>query len=324
MFYTSMMNRLEHLPNELLIEIFKYLDARRLYRSFSNLNTRFNTLLQSLTDLCLIIWSLKDDAYDYLFASRVRTLVVHFDVIYTLSQYMNVRHLVLFHSKHEQISQIMNEGFHLETISLISPRCFYTTFGFHEMIFSNQFPSLKSCYLTNVYSPSLEVRQLSWSQSPFLRSLRISSHDSLVHVAILNACPNLSSLSLSLFQLDHTPLHIKPHQNLKKLQFIMNNLLWPSDETIFDTFFYTMPCLERLTIQRSIALPEIIDKYLHFDWLSKIIFRHLSYLKKFGFYLKLINTNKIDRIELTQILCQIENNFVHSFQNNKHYRLLIN
>ncbi|CAF0918745.1 unnamed protein product [Adineta ricciae] len=319
-----MTNRLENLPNEILIEIFHYFDARRLYRSFYNLNHRFNTLLQSLTHLCLIIWSLKDDLYDDLFASRVRTLVVHFDVIYTLSRYINVRHLVLFHSKHEQICQIMNEGFHLETISLISPRCFYSTLGVYEMIFSNQFPRLKFCHLTNVYSPSIELRQLSWSQSPLLRSLRISSHDSLIHVAILNACPNLSSLSLSLFHLDQTPLNVQSHRNLKKLKFIINNLRWPSDETIFETFFCTMPCLERLVIQRSAALPDILNELQQFDWLAKIILRRLPQLKQFIFYLQLVNTSVMNPLDFNQYICQIKKNFVDKFHNYTNYRLLIN
>jgi len=316
--------RLEDLPNELLIDIFKYIDARRLYQSFYKLNCRFDILLDSLTQLCLVIWPLKDDDnYDDLFASRVDTLVVHFDVIFTLSRYINVRHLVLFHSKHEQISQIMIEGSHLETISLISPRCFYTTFGFHEMIFSNKFPYLKSCYLTTVYSPSFELRQLSWGQSPALRSLRISSHDSLIHVAILNACPNLYFLDLSLFQLDHTPLDIKPHRNLKRMKFTMNNLLWPSDDTIFETFFLSMPYLKRLSIQRSAALPELINELLKFDWLSRIITRHLRFLQQFIFYLHLINSNKMDRSELDKSICQIQQNFVNIFQNYRHYHLQI-
>ncbi|CAF3849172.1 unnamed protein product [Adineta steineri] len=323
--YTTHQNliRLENLPNELLIDIFKYLDIRRLYRSFYNLNDRINNLLESLNQLYLVIWSLKDDHYDDLFASRVHTLVVHFNVSYNLSRYNNVRHLVLFHSKHDQISQVMINGSHLETMSLISPRCFYTTFGFHEMIFSNKFPYLKSCHLTNVYSPSFQLRQLSWSQSPFLRSLHISSHDSLIHVAILNACPNLHSLHLSLFQLDHTPLDVKPHENLKKMKFILNNLIWPLDNTIFETFFCSMPYLERLIIQRSATIPEMLSDLLQFDWLSKVITQHLSYLKQFIFYLHFINSNKMDQSEFNKVICQIQTNFVNNFHNYRHYRLKI-
>lgn len=306
--------RLEYLPNELLIYIFKYIDARNLYQSFYNLNYRFNLLLNSLTQLCLILWPFKCDIYDYLFDSRVDTLVVHDDINFTLSRYKNVRHLILSNPKHEQMSKIMNEGTYLETISLISPRCFYTTFNLNEMIFSNKFPYLKSCYLTTVYLPSFEIRQLSWSQSPSLRSLHISSRDSLIHIAILNACPNLYSLDLSLYQLDYTPLDIQPHQNLKRLKFILNNLTWSLDNKIFETFFFCIPYLEYLIIQRSITLPETINNLVQFDSLSNILNQQLIYLKKFIYYLHLLNSYQTNQHELDKDIYQIENNFVNIFQ----------
>jgi hypothetical protein len=185
------------------------------------------------------------------------------------------------------------------------------------MIFSNKFPHLKSCSLTSVYSPSFEVRQLSWSQSPSLHSLHISSHDSLIHVAILNACPNLYFLDLTLYQLDYTPFDIKPHRNLKRLKFILNNssCLW--DETIFEAFFLSIPYLEQLSIQRSI---EVFDNFLQFDWLAKILTRQLLFLQKFIFCL---HCDKIDKHEVEKNICQIEKNFVNSFRNDKHYHLQI-
>jgi hypothetical protein len=39
---------LEALANEILHEIFEYLDAVELFRSFYNLNRRFSTLLSSI------------------------------------------------------------------------------------------------------------------------------------------------------------------------------------------------------------------------------------------------------------------------------------
>ena len=48
MFYSnSVALRFEHLPNELIIEIFEYLDAYDIHRGFSNLNLRFQNLLVS-------------------------------------------------------------------------------------------------------------------------------------------------------------------------------------------------------------------------------------------------------------------------------------
>jgi hypothetical protein len=119
----------------------------------------------------------------------------------------------------------MIEGPRLETMSLISSRCFYTTFGSHATIFSNKFLRLKPFYLTIVYSPSVEVRQLSWNQLPSIRLLYIYIllRDSLIHIAILVACLKLYYLNLSVFQLHHTPSNIKPHINLKRMKFIFYN-----------------------------------------------------------------------------------------------------
>ncbi|CAF1125007.1 unnamed protein product [Adineta steineri] len=47
--------RLEDFPNELLLNIFRYVDTRDLFYGFWQLNQRFNQLLQSLKKLVLII-----------------------------------------------------------------------------------------------------------------------------------------------------------------------------------------------------------------------------------------------------------------------------
>ncbi|CAF1194366.1 unnamed protein product [Adineta steineri] len=47
------MNCLEVLPNEILLEIFKYFDAQQLFQAFYNLNFRFNQLIQSFNQLQL-------------------------------------------------------------------------------------------------------------------------------------------------------------------------------------------------------------------------------------------------------------------------------
>jgi hypothetical protein len=44
----SSMNTLEILPNEILIECFKYLTALDLFNAFDHLNARFSALIQSI------------------------------------------------------------------------------------------------------------------------------------------------------------------------------------------------------------------------------------------------------------------------------------
>ena len=314
---------LECLPNELLLDIFKWLDARALYRGFYRLNARFNRLVQIPTDLHLTFGPCSDEHYDALFASRVHTLLIQCDVLFTLSRYVNVRRLILVNAKREQISQTMIEGAQLEILSLISPRCFYSTFGFHEMIFSNKFPRLTSCHLTNVYSPSLELRRKLWHQSPSLRSLRISSRDTQIHVAILAVCPNLEFLHLSIFQLDRTPCNAQSPTRLKRLKFIFNNPVWPSDETIFDTFFSSMPLLERLSIRRLACVLDTIDDLLAFDWLSRVLNQRLTNLHQLHFRLHLLNTHQTDSADLERWVHQLHKNFVNIYQNARDYSLRV-
>lgn len=45
---------IEQLPNELLIEIFEYISAYDLYHTFFNLNSRLNSIINSLQNLHLI------------------------------------------------------------------------------------------------------------------------------------------------------------------------------------------------------------------------------------------------------------------------------
>ena len=314
---------LECLPNELLLDVFKWLDARALYRGFYRLNARFNRLVETLPNLHLTFGPSNDEHYDDLFASRVDTLLIQCDARFTLSRYVNLRRLILVNAKREQISQIMVEGAQLEILSLISPRCFYSTFGFHEMIFSNKFPRLTACHLTNVYSPSLELRQILWNQSPSLRSLRISSRDTQIHVAILAVCPNLEFLHLSVFQLDRTPCNAQSPARLKRLKFIFNNPDWPSDEMILDTFFSSMPFLERLSIRRLASVPDTIDDLLAFDWLSRVLTQRLSKLQQLHFRLHLLNSHQTDADELDRRIHQLRKNFVNIYQNARDYSLRV-
>jgi hypothetical protein len=312
------------LPNEILLDIFQWIDARTLYNCFFNLNARLNHLLQSLTNLQLIIWSRQDtDHLDYLFSSRIQTLIVYCDALYTLTQFSQVRHLILIDSRQEQMSRAMLDGQQLRTISLISPRCFSNAYHFHEMIFSNRFPRLTSCYLTTVYSPSIEIRRLSWQQSPALRFLRISSCDALIHVAILAACPNLCMLHLSVVHLNRTPINSPIHRQLKQLTCRFERMHWPSDNQIFSTFFILVPNLQRLIVHRSATLPDAFNDLLEFDWLATIVVHHLPMLIYFKFYLHLMIIYRSCSNHFDNFIDQLKKNFFQYYRHHRRYALRI-
>ncbi|CAF1179894.1 unnamed protein product [Rotaria sordida] len=71
--------RFEHLPNELIIYLFKYFHAEELFRCFYNLNNRFNKLIKLINYLCLIIS--QNNQYQiknfHIFSSYLYTLIIN-------------------------------------------------------------------------------------------------------------------------------------------------------------------------------------------------------------------------------------------------------
>ncbi|CAF3166970.1 unnamed protein product, partial [Rotaria sp. Silwood2] len=89
------LSRLEQLPNELLIDLFQYFDARDLFQSFYNLNFRLNTLIKSFHHLHLIFHieiflDNQIDDNDY-FPFYVYTLIVGRAININLNQFLNIR-----------------------------------------------------------------------------------------------------------------------------------------------------------------------------------------------------------------------------------------
>ncbi|CAF5165164.1 unnamed protein product, partial [Rotaria sp. Silwood1] len=90
-------SQLEILPNEILIHIFQYFDARDLFQTFYNLNFRFNRLLQSLKYLSLTMLKYNsNEIHDYnIFAPYIYTLVIDYAVDIDLNQFVNLHRLIL-------------------------------------------------------------------------------------------------------------------------------------------------------------------------------------------------------------------------------------
>ncbi|CAF4646289.1 unnamed protein product [Rotaria sp. Silwood2] len=113
---------LESLPNEILIETFEYLDARDLFRAFYNLNSRFNELLQSLNEICLIL-SIRDRDEvidDTIFLPYVNTLIVKYKTDVILNHYTTIRRLILIclpYTRPYKLETIILP--HLEYLSII-------------------------------------------------------------------------------------------------------------------------------------------------------------------------------------------------------------
>src|SRR5690242_14577271 len=95
---TKYKSQFENLPNELLTDIFKNLDARNLFRGFYNLNYRLNQLIQSFQYLHLVFHMNQSNVIktnDEIFSYYVHTLIVDPWINFNLKHFPNVHRLKL-------------------------------------------------------------------------------------------------------------------------------------------------------------------------------------------------------------------------------------
>ena len=84
---------LEFLPNEILLKLFQYFNARDLFGAFYNLNIRINELIQSFGDLHLVFQMKQSGDEDNLFSFYVHTLVIESNIDVYLNYFPNTRRL---------------------------------------------------------------------------------------------------------------------------------------------------------------------------------------------------------------------------------------
>lgn len=185
---------LQHLPNELLLEIFRYIDSEDLYTSCLGLNARLNHLLHSLSHLSLQI---KNNALKYveLFATRITCLKVYSSHDIDWNLFPNVCSLMVTQMTWSQSTQLAVATLSsLTHLSLVSrPGDDPSSFLAYQ-VFSNWFPALRYVDLGRVDMPYGR----SWSQSPSLRCVSIVCSDSVLLQLVPKACPCLYQLKMRL------------------------------------------------------------------------------------------------------------------------------
>jgi hypothetical protein len=179
--------KLEDLPNELLIEIFEYIDIRDLFNGFWNLNKRINDLLRMLRNLSYNLERL-DLALISLFSKQITRLIVNTWQYADLYQFPYLHSLILYQATINQLQQIRVEFMpHLVYLSVSALPGFASLPQLAEQIFSNAMPSIRHVDLGHVHVPYLRT----WSQSPSLSSVSIHSTNPTVIPYILQSSPNL-------------------------------------------------------------------------------------------------------------------------------------
>ena len=190
-----MSSRVEDLPNELLLEVFEYLDTRDLYRSFWGLNDRLNELLQSLKNLSLILEK-NDPILIEIFASRIVRLELNTWHEIDLSRFTNLKWLKLSRTTRNQVTKIRPIFVpKLVYLSLSLAFDFWSSTQLAQDVFSNAFPSLRHADLGRIDIPYTH----SWALSPHLRSVYVCSSDPIIVPLILAACPRLHRLQVQIF-----------------------------------------------------------------------------------------------------------------------------
>ena len=185
----------EDLPNELILDVFEYLDTRDLHRGFWGLNDRFNDILRSLKNLPLIM-DKNDSSLIAIFASRVVRLEVDTWHEIDLTRFSNLRWLKLCRTTRNQVTMIRPSVVpKLVYLSLSIALDFWTSTQLAQDVFSNGFPSLRHAELGRVDVPYTR----SWSLSPHLHSVCVCSSDPIIVPLILSACPRLRRLKVEIF-----------------------------------------------------------------------------------------------------------------------------
>lgn len=201
----------EHLPNELLLDIFHYIDPRYTYATFWNLNARLNELVNSVSGLQLIIDEQENKELLAAIAPHIGLLQVNTWDDIDLQGFCNLYSLILTRPSPMQLRQIR-----ADTMSNLSYLSLYTNVNFtlpKELIldvFSSRFLSLRWARLGHIDS-----NVFNGFQSTSLCYLHISCYDASTIQFVLMSCPSLKKLHVDFLQQGdtnkHEPVMIKTH-----------------------------------------------------------------------------------------------------------------
>ncbi|CAF1200105.1 unnamed protein product [Rotaria sordida] len=234
----------EHFPNELLIDIFEYLDARDLFYGFWGLNKRFNHILQSLKNISL---TMKNDESKLisLFAPQIKRLIVDTCLNIDLTQFPHLHSLILLDLTETQLRQIQSEFMpHLVYISISPDNKSCILSQLIQRIFSQTLSSLRCVNLGCVRYPVFHM-----FQSYVLQSITINCTSSITVPYILLASPNLSNLRVH-FEENNFNIFYKnptiPNHPLK--YFILSDPYGLLCFKHVDTFLTYMPNLKRIKL----------------------------------------------------------------------------
>jgi hypothetical protein len=216
----EIISNIEMFPNELLIELFEYISSYDLYNTFFNLNSRLNSIINSLKNLRLILpedWDNKEHLIPF-FASKISILVIKHDESIDFSYYSNIRSLKLSMPIANQCNAIQPSL--LPNLKHLYISNLYFSDNSEQLcrwIFSSSFSHLQTCQIDRMtfnnryFYLSLSLRQLTISPCTWKSNL---------YKQIFEACPKLTHLRIIRFRNMSFKLSsnfIRPHTSIRHL-----------------------------------------------------------------------------------------------------------
>lgn len=267
--------QLESLPNEIFIEIFDYFSLAELYQSFKDLNQRINNILQSLTNRALQLWSSSEYAeheMNEFFSPTIVSLIINDEYDVHLNHYPQIHSLTYIYATNCQLEHFLQSNFCHSNFKYLNVTSDDLVL-FIDYIHSHQFSSLRQCILRNIDSLSM----CPWKMTPTSRSISICADENLIST-ILQSCPNLTHLSLSIFRYSHTTLlTILVHRYLKYLSIEMIEPAWTVE--MIERLFSSIQISQLISFQIQSHESSIIP--FDFNELLTIFNTHLPNLQRF-------------------------------------------
>ncbi|CAF3402647.1 unnamed protein product [Rotaria socialis] len=292
----------ETLPNELLMNIFQYFDARDLFRAFHNLNCRFNRLLRSLRYVCFTLIKFdSNESNDYhIFAPYIYNLVIDHAVNIDLSRFANLHRLTLLSPTSNQLKQVVSNS--LDYLEYLSIGYEHFLFSYYipdlcEKIFSNGFPRLTSCCL---FEPRILEIIPKFTQATQLCILKMDNVDLLAYKYILSLCPNLNLFEFTMLNQQDDLINIEPHRNLKKMSIKFPSLMKSFSDCAMNCYLSCVPNLEQLNVCE-INFDVTIMVYLNSNWFASLIKKHLPSLRRYKYYIHACGVKQNDENTLNSI-----------------------
>lgn len=260
----------ESFPNEIFLHgLFDYFSWEELYEIFYNLNQRFNNILQNLKYLQFTVNATNNQhpALSF-FTPCISSLTVclgQFDI----KSFSNLRSLILQYPTRHQRDAIRPENFPcLQFLHLTYP-C--DDMNLLNLIFSNAFPYLRKCEFGRTYTDH------TWNGSPKLRSLSISVNGPYGIICVLRACPNLSRLSIIVY---NTSEDILPRHSISCMNSSLRHLFIRSSFKILLSVLKVTPYLKWLTFDDIVKSMYTGDSDFIFNNLARSLstLNQLSYL----------------------------------------------